>query len=155
MNVQELRSVFVLANAFKEGDLAVGGTRDDRVRDEARRSLLGARVSDIRRTVFVDDGITAAIEASRDRRSDADLDPLTIGQLKNLLLGQNAPVWARARSHALPSEVIAAVAKVMTDDELAAVAGRLFNPLPGSGVTIGAPQHFGSRIQPNSPGDND
>jgi hypothetical protein len=33
MDSQALRQLFVLANAFKEGDLAVGGTRDDRVRE--------------------------------------------------------------------------------------------------------------------------
>ena len=43
----------------------------------------------------------------------------------------------------------------MTDDELASVAGRLANPLPGAGLAIGAPGHFGSRIQPNSPGDDE
>ena len=32
MNPVELRRTLVLANAFKEGDLPVGGTRDDRVR---------------------------------------------------------------------------------------------------------------------------
>jgi len=43
----------------------------------------------------------------------------------------------------------------MTDDELATVARALFNPLPGEGVTIGSATHFGSRIQPNSPGDDE
>jgi ethanolamine ammonia-lyase large subunit len=49
--------------------------------------------------------------------------------------------------------VIAAVAKVMTRDELSAVARTLFNPLGRS--AIGSAQHFGSRIQPNSPGDDE
>ena len=40
MNAREGRNLFVLANAFKEGDLAVGGTTDDRLRAEARRELL-------------------------------------------------------------------------------------------------------------------
>jgi ethanolamine ammonia-lyase large subunit len=40
----------------------------------------------------------------------------------------------------------------MTDDELGSVSQRLFNALPDG---IGAPGHFGSRIQPNSPGDNE
>jgi len=43
----------------------------------------------------------------------------------------------------------------MTNDELSAVAGALFDPHAGTGVTIGSPRHFGSRIQPNSPGDDD
>jgi ethanolamine ammonia-lyase large subunit len=40
----------------------------------------------------------------------------------------------------------------MTDEELASVSRRLSNPLPNG---IGAPHHFGSRIQPNSPGDDE
>ena len=43
----------------------------------------------------------------------------------------------------------------MTNDELSSVARALFNPLGRHGVAIGAPQHFGSRIQPNSPGDDE
>ena len=43
----------------------------------------------------------------------------------------------------------------MTNDELSLVARSLFNPLDGPGVAIGSPQHFGSRIQPNSPGDDE
>ena len=43
----------------------------------------------------------------------------------------------------------------MTNDELGVVARTLFNPLPGEGVTVGSQRHFGSRIQPNSPGDDE
>jgi ethanolamine ammonia-lyase large subunit len=43
----------------------------------------------------------------------------------------------------------------MTEPELSIVARAIFNPLPGDGIAIGAPQHFGSRIQPNSPGDDE
>ena len=150
-----LPQLFTLANAFKEGDLLVGGTTDDRVRDAARRQLLATRIVDIRRATFIDDGITDALERSRDRSHDADLDGLTIAQLKARLLGSNAAAWAHVHSHALASEAIAALAKVMTNDELSSVACHLFNPLPGDGVRLGDAQHFGSRIQPNSPGDDE
>jgi hypothetical protein len=43
----------------------------------------------------------------------------------------------------------------MTNDELSAVARKVFNPLPGEGVSVGSPRHFGSRLQPNSPGDDE
>lgn len=160
MDAGELRRIFVLANAFKEGDLRVGGTRDDRVRDEARKALLGTRVADIRRTPLVEDGVTATLERAREggkpvRASDDDLDRLTIAQLKALLLGPDGGDWARRHCDTLSSEVVAALVKIMADDELSSVARRVFNPIPGSGVTIGAPQHFGSRIQPNSPGDDE
>src|SRR5687768_1902922 len=110
MDGPELRRLFSLANAFKEGDLAVGGTTDDRLRDDARRLLLATTVGDIRRTVLVDDGVTAALDGSRDRRQDDDLDVLTIARVKAMLLGPGAPIWARTHRDALSSETIAAVA---------------------------------------------
>ena len=150
--MDDLRRAFVLANAFKEGDLQVGGTRDDALRADARRLLLHTRIGDIRRTLFVDDGVSAALGGARDRSSDADLDRLTVATLKGTLLGADGPAWASRYRRALPSEAIAAIAKVMTDDELAAAARSLINPLPDG---IGAAGHFGSRIQPNSPGDDE
>ena len=155
MSNSALRQLFVLANAFKEGDLAVGGTRDDDVRADARRALGVVTLGEIRRTVFVDDAVTAALDRSRDRRFDAALDALTVAQLKSLLLGPGAAAWARRHRDALPSEAAAAVVKIMTNDELSAVACTIFNPHEGAGVTIGSPRHLGSRIQPNSPGDTD
>src|SRR5262249_13313520 len=133
----------------------VGGTRDPRVRDDARRSLAALRVGEITSAAFVDDGVSEAIERSLDRQALANVSSLTIGALKQLLLQPAAGAWVRRYGPGLRSEAIAAVAKVMTDGELSAVARALFNPLPGDGTTIGAPEHFGSRIQPNSPGDDD
>jgi ethanolamine ammonia-lyase large subunit len=43
----------------------------------------------------------------------------------------------------------------MAESELSAVARAIFNPHPGEGTTVGSPRHFGSRIQPNSPGDDE
>ena len=155
MSDRTLRQIFLLANAFKEGDLAVGGTRDDDVRADARRALSAVTLGEIRRTVFVDDAVTASLDRSRDRRFDADLDPLTVAQLRTLLLGPGAAAWTRRHRDALASEAAAAVVKIMTNDELSAVACTIFNPHEGTGVTIGSPRHLGSRIQPNSPGDDD
>src|SRR5260221_1312587 len=155
MDGQTLRQLFSLANAFKEGDMTVGGTTDAGVREDARRMLLSTTAGDIRRTVLVEDGVTAALERSRDRRLDDALDPLTIARLKAVLLGPGAAAWARTHRDALASEGISALVKVMSNDELSSAACALFNPLDGDGVAIGSPRHFGSRIQPNSPGDDE
>ena len=152
MDANELRRLLVLANAFKEGDLAVGGTTDDQTRAEARRALRAVIVRDIRRAHLIDDGVTSALEETRNRQFDADLDVLTVGDIRSLLLDPAGPAWAARYRDALPSEVIAAVAKVMSDDELSTVARGVFNSIDGA---IGSASHFGSRIQPNSPGDAD
>src|SRR3954468_7845683 len=151
----DLRQTFVLANAFKEGDRLVGGTDDPLVRREAQRAIASLRVAEITSLAFVDDGISDALERSLDRRVLAEVSGLTVERLKATLLGAGGAGWIRVHRPGLRSEVIAAVVKVMTDAELSTVARSVFNPLPGDGTTIGAASHFGSRIQPNSPGDND
>lgn len=154
MNRNELTRLFTLANEFKEGDLSVGGTRDDQVRAEARDELASLRIGEITKTVFVDDQITDTLHRSIDPRHKYDLDRLTVEELKQILLGPDVATWARRYRDGLGSETIAAVAKVMSNTELGIVSRALFNPLPGDGIAIGSPRHFGSRIQPNSPGDD-
>jgi ethanolamine ammonia-lyase large subunit len=155
MDGSTLRRRFALANAFKEGDLEVGGTADERLRRDAQDALLATLVGDIRRSVVVDDGVTAALQRSRNRHFDSELDGLTIARVKSLLLGPGGAAWAARHQDALTSEAIAAVVKVMTNGELSSVARAFFNPLGGDGMAIGAPLHFGSRLQPNSPGDDE
>jgi len=151
----DLRHTFVLANDFKEGDLPVGGTVDTHVRTDARRVLEALRVGEITPSRFVNDGVTEALERSLNAQALADISALTIGSLKKILLGPGCADWVRRYRSGLRSEVIAAVVKVMTDDELSVVARAIFNPHSGEGTTVGSPHHFGSRIQPNSPGDDD
>ncbi len=153
MEAQELRSTLVLANAFKEGDLSLGGTRDDAIRLEARRALRATTLGEIRRAPLVEDGVTYTLAQSIDRKVQSALDPLTVNELTQHVLGPDGPAWIARHREGLTSECIAAAVKVMSDDELSRVARVVFNPLPGPGVTVGASRHFGSRIQPNSPGD--
>ena len=150
----DLRQTFVLANEFKEGDLLVGGADDARVRHEARRSLESLRLAEIG-PAFVDDGVTEALERSLHAPSLADISGLTVGRLKQILLSPDGAAWIRRYRDGLRSEAIAAVVKVMSESELSAVARAIFNPHPGEGTTVGSPRHFGSRIQPNSPGDDE
>jgi ethanolamine ammonia-lyase large subunit len=145
MDGSELRRILALANAFKEGDLVVGGTADDRLRDEARGRLLSTTLGHIHQISLIDDGVTAALRQSRDRRFDGELSALTIADMRSALLGGRAAAWASQYGSALASEAIAAVVKVMTDDELSIVARALCQ----------TPHRFGSRIQPNSAGDDE
>jgi len=151
----DLRSTFVLANEFKEGDLLVGGADDARVRDEARRSLAATRLGEIVSATFVDDGVSESLDRSLNAQSLADVSGLTVAELKQILLSPAGAEWIRRYRNGLRSEVIAAVVKVMTEGELSIVARAVFNPHPGEGTTVGSPRHFGSRIQPNSPGDDE
>ncbi|HEV2861395.1 MAG TPA: ethanolamine ammonia-lyase subunit EutB [Pyrinomonadaceae bacterium] len=152
---QELLRTLVLANEFKEGDLLVGGTRDEYARAAARSALGAVTLGTLGGTALVEDGVSEALSASLDSRLAADISRLTVGELKTILLGRGGAEWVRRYGDGLSSEAVAAVVKLMTNEELSFVARSLFNPLPGEGVAVGSPNHFGSRIQPNSPGDDE
>ncbi len=153
--LNELRRTFVLANEFKEGDLLVGGTRDASVRAAAREALGALTLGALAGAGLVEDGVSEALAASLDSRLAAEISHLTVGELKAVLLSRGGADWVRRYGDGLGSEAIAAVVKLMTNEELSSVARKLFNPLPGEGVAVGSPQHFGSRLQPNSPGDDE
>lgn len=155
MAQNQLSQIFVLANEFKEGDLNVGGTRDDRIRREARDALAALSLGDIGRAEFVDDQVTEALHRSLDPELAGNVAQLTIAELKGILLSSQSASWIERHRNAVSSEAVAAVVKIMTNEELGSLSRKLFNPLPGTGVAIGSPGHFGSRIQPNSPGDDE
>ena len=152
---QALLRTFALANEFKEGDLIVGGTRDDALRASARAELGALRAGSLSATALVEDGVSEALAASLDPGLAAEVSSLTVGEVKALLLGSGGADWARRYGEGLSSEAVAAVVKLMTNEDLSTVARKVFNPLPGEGVTVGSPRHFGSRLQPNSPGDDE
>jgi ethanolamine ammonia-lyase large subunit len=155
MDRDALRRTLTLASAFKEGDRAVGGGADPAVRREARQALLATTLGDIHRTALVDDGVSEALARSRDRTRDGELSPWTVARLRDVLLAPEGGAWAAASSAALGSEVIAAVVKVMTRDELSSVARTVVVPVGEGPRVIGGAGHLGSRIQPNSPGDDE
>lgn len=154
MTREKLLEVLVKANAFKEGDLLVGGCRDEVERKEARTALSGLRLGDISRVRVVEDAVSETLEKSLNMQLAASIAGLSINDLRQILLSRNASKWVSHFGNGLSSEQIATVVKVMSNDELSAVARAIFNPLPGDGISIGSPGHFGSRIQPNSPGDD-
>jgi ethanolamine ammonia-lyase large subunit len=151
----QLKQLFVLTNEFKEGDLDVGGTRDDHVRRQAREALAAVSLGDIARADLVEDQVTEVLQRSLDPQLAAKVAHLTVAEFKRILLSPQGTSWIEHHRDGVSSEAAAAVVKIMTNEELGMVAGKLFNPLPGSGVAIGSQRHFGSRIQPNSPGDDE
>jgi ethanolamine ammonia-lyase large subunit len=159
MDSEQARLVFARANAFKEGDLLVGGTRDDVLRADARREVAALTIGAIARLVLVEDAVSEALARSVDRPLLHEIAHLTINDLRQILTGADCAAWVGRYAAGLPSEAIAAVVKTMDIDQLSNVSRKLFNPLPdpaqGGPIPIGSAGHFGSRIQPNSPGDCD
>jgi ethanolamine ammonia-lyase large subunit len=156
LEIGELKRVFARANDFKEGDLPLGGTTDEALRRDAKKQVAALRIKDLAGLEFVEDELTQALARSLDRRRLDEIAQLSIGQVKAVLLGEHGASWAARFRAALPSEAIAALVKTMSDDELSRVARDIFNALPGQApVAVGSVGHLGSRIQPNSPGDDE
>ncbi len=155
MRQQEYLQIFTLANEFKEGDLLVGGTTDEQTRQAARQQLAAFRLGDINRIVFVEDEVSETLMRSLNQRLAAEIAHLTLAELKERLLRPDAANFVRQYQTALASETIAAVVKLMSNKELAQVSHKIFNPLTDERHAIGSSSHFGARIQPNSPGDDE
>jgi ethanolamine ammonia-lyase large subunit len=151
----QLNQIFVLANEFKEGDLNVGGTRDEHVRREARAALAALSLGDIASADFVEDQVTETLHEGLDPQLAGQVAHITVAELKRILLSPQGASWIERHRNGISSEAAAAVVKIMTNEELGTLSRKLFNPLPGREIAIGSPRHFGSRIQPNSPGDDE
>src|SRR5258705_11796275 len=108
MNPKALTKTFVLANDFKEGDMSVGGTRDENERKEAREELASLRLGEITKVAFVEDQLTETLHRSLDSELVDELARLSVSELKRILPGPDAAVWTRRYRDGLASEGIAA-----------------------------------------------
>jgi len=140
------------ANAFKEGDEALGIAAADEVsRANARALLARTRLGELHSHPPFEDRLHAFMMEALDVELLQRLGDWTLGQLKSYLLtADEADV--KAILGGLGSDVIACVVKLMSDAELKAVGSRIFHPLPGS--NLGAKGYLGARLQPNSPTDH-
>lgn len=156
--MNSLLPLFAKANSFKEGDLLVGGTKDDFIRDITRGHLSEIKISSVTESIFVEDKISEALLRSIDWKLYKEISDLKLKDIKGILLSEKAKSWINKYSDALSSEVIAGVVKLMTDEELSLVSQKIYNTnnqaLINNEITVGSRFHFGSRIQPNSPGDD-
>ena len=141
--------IFARANEFKEGDLLVGGTADDVIRKNAKVEITAMKIGDIAKLVFVEDSVSDALSRSINRLLLNEIASLAVGEVKAILTGTTGSPWVIRYSAALPSEVIAALVKTMSNEELSQVSRSIFNILPektshGS-VVVGSARHFGNR----------
>jgi len=114
---EKLLDLLVKANELKEGDLLVGGTRDELERKDARKILSTLRLRDLSKVDVVEDAVSEALTKSLDMNVAAEISHLTLGQLKKILLDKNGTDWIRQYSDALTSEQIASLVKLMTNEE--------------------------------------
>jgi len=146
------RQVIGAANAFKEGDEAIGvGARDEATRHNARALLANTRIKDLYDHPLLVDSVQKLVWSTTDQAQYAKVKEWTMGQLKEFLLTKSE-AEIKGIMYGLTSDTIGCVPKLMTNEELIAVGRKIFNVIPGT--KLGAKGYMGARIQPNSPTDH-
>lgn len=160
LSKEQLIKLLTLSNTFKEGDEQLGGTKDESVRQQAQEALSHLTIGQISSTAIIDDQVTTAIQSLINEDLLNEISSMELNQVKEILLSPSCFEWVEKYRDALSSECIAAFAKLMTNEELSYVSKSLYNPIDDEfnkdegDIKIGSMMHFGSRIQPNSPGDD-
>ncbi|MCX5903230.1 MAG: ethanolamine ammonia-lyase [Proteobacteria bacterium] len=146
------QQVIGAANAFKEGDQAIGvGADDNASRENARKLLANTKIKDITEHPLLNDSLYKFIAQSVDAAQYDKIKDWTMGQMKTFLLTK-PEAQIKAVMFGMNSEVVGCLPKLMSNQELIAVDKKIFNPLPGT--KIGAKGYLSARIQPNSPTDD-
>mgnify|MGYP000963280820 FL=1 len=146
------RKIVGAANHFKEGDLAQGvAAFGENSRLNARTLLAGTKITDLSKTSLFTDDIYILIADTTDQKVFSSISNLTLGELKSFIL-EKTENEIKLIMPGLPSDIIAMLVKLMSNDELILAGQKVFNTLPGS--NIGAKGYMSARIQPNSPTDH-
>ena len=146
------QQVIGAANAFKEGDEAIGvGAKDEATRQNARALLANTKIKDLYDHPLLVDSVQKLVWSTTDQAQYAKVKDWTMGQLKEFLLTKSE-AEIKGIMYGLTSDTIGCVPKLMTNEELIAVGRKIFNVIPGT--KLGAKGYMGARIQPNSPTDH-
>jgi len=146
------QQVIGAANAFKEGDEAIGvGAKDEATRQNARALLANTKIKDLYDHPLLVDSVQKLVWSTTDQTQYAKVKEWTMSQLKEFLLTKSE-AEIKGIMYGLTSDTIGCVPKLMTNEELIAVGRKIFNVIPGT--KLGAKGYMGARIQPNSPTDH-
>ncbi len=154
----DLREVMAKASPARAGDKLAGLAALHAEERMAARLLL----ADLPLTVFLnetlipyeDDEVTRLILDGHDAAAFAPISHLTVGGLRDWLLGEAADTESlRALAPGLTPEMAAAVCKLMRNQDLILVA-RKCQVVTAFRNTLGLPGHCAVRLQPNHPTDD-
>ncbi len=150
MDLTLYRQIIGAANEFKEGDRTVGvAASSESSRRNARNLLSNTKIGALIQNALFEDGIWALIQKTTVQNQA--VRNWTMGELKSFILNKNEKE-IKAIMFSLPSDIIACLVKLMTNEELIRIGQKVFNTLPNS--KIGSKGYLSARIQPNSPTDD-
>ncbi|MEP7100034.1 MAG: ethanolamine ammonia-lyase subunit EutB [Burkholderiales bacterium] len=154
----DLKQVMACASPARSGDYLAGiGAASAQQRMAARHVLAELPLKTFLSEALIpyeDDDITRLITDSHDALAFAPVAHLTVGDFRNWLLSANASTAAlTALAPGLTPEMVAAVSKLMRNQDLIAVAKKCV-VVTRFRNTIGLPGHLAVRLQPNHPTDD-
>ena len=154
----DLRELMAKATAERSGDQLAGiaaGSAAERV--AARAALADLPLATLLEQPLVPyetDAVTRLIVDTHDGAAFAPVAHLTVGALRDWLLSDAASTEAlRSLAPGLTPEMVAAVSKLMRNQDLMAVA-RKCSVVTHFRNTLGLPGHLAVRLQPNHPSDS-
>ena len=157
----DLIDVMAKATPARSGDELAGCA----AQSDAERAAAAWVLADLPLTVFLEemlvpyesDEVTRLIIDTHDREAFAPIAHLTVGGLRDWLLEQVVASGGTQRLQAVSSgltpEMVAAVSKLMRNQDLISVARRM-EVTAGFRTTIGLPGRLATRLQPNHPTDD-
>jgi ethanolamine ammonia-lyase large subunit len=155
---QDLPDLLAKASPVRSGDELAGLAADS----DAQRVAARAVLADLPLTRFLEeplvpyeiDEVTRLIMDSHDAGAFAAIRHLTVGGLRDWLLSYDATAEAvAALSPGLTPEMVAAVSKLMRNQDLISVGSRC-RVVTAFRSTIGLPGRLATRLQPNHPADD-
>jgi ethanolamine ammonia-lyase large subunit len=154
----DLRELFAKANEEKSGDQLAGiAARSERERVAAKRKLADLSLAEIVRQPLIDpadDDVSRLILETFDYEAFAPVQSMTVGELREHIL-EDATGEANLKElqWAFTPEIIAAVAKIMSNKDLILAAAKIRN-VTRCRNTMGERGVLGIRAQPNHPADD-
>ncbi|MET3375360.1 ethanolamine ammonia-lyase large subunit [Variovorax boronicumulans] len=154
----DLRQVLACASPARSGDYLAGlGAATAQQRMAARHVLADTPLKQFLTEALIpyeQDNITRLIIDTHDAQAFAPVAHLTVGDFRNWLLSEQATTEALAAlAPGLTPEMVAAVSKLMRNQDLVAVAKKC-HVVTRFRDTIGLPGHLSVRLQPNHPTDD-
>jgi ethanolamine ammonia-lyase large subunit len=154
----DLRELFAKANEEKSGDQLAGiAARSERERVAAKRKLADVTLDEIVRQPLIDpseDDVSRLILDNYDAAAFRSIASMTVGEFREFLLDDNTTeAQLRSAQRAIIPEIVAAMAKLMSNKDLVLAAARIRN-VTRCRNTLGASGVLGIRVQPNHPADD-
>ena len=152
-----LRELLAKATPLRSGDVLAGvaaGSAEERVAAQCALAEVPLKhFCDEQVVPYETDDVTRLIVDTQDAEAFAPVQSLTVGELRNWLLSDEAtPERIASVAPGLTPEMAAAASKLMRVQDLIA-AGRKMRVVTRFRTTVGLPGRLSARLQPNHPAD--